>query len=429
MTRRSWPIRAVATLGASVLVGAVIGGVSLRFWPGVVGQAMAAIGLPIESDTPFEGEQTTLLLPSADRLSEALDTYVTRSTPVAGFDIDTTYPAQVRTGLSEEARSDLPDARDARSTVSVLTGQVRLRNSAVQYGSRQDAQNAFQQITGAQPGDETQTSSYVAEAGEVDDGSTHQWGAVLVDNAVVFTDRETPADEDSDEDSWSTSAAAAPAEVDLDAVVAALEQTAQEAREQVTSQTNVPTASSEPVDAVAVATELMTETDSCAECSVTGQITYQADGHSGTAVSFGADYSQSTSGSYSPAEQVGIVLVADDGSIDWWGADAGRLLYGYHVLAQDSTGNIFIAYNPGRYNGVQVLIPSRGFGGYSFTADQAATYAPTYAAGFYSAEAEDSDGDGEYEIHESINTCDPMCASGNYVDATYTWDGEWYVKQ
>jgi hypothetical protein len=89
----------------------------------------------------------------------------------------------------------------------------------------------------------------------------------------------------------------------------------------------------------------------------------------------------------------------------------------------DETGNIFLDYNPGRYNGVIVLRPVEG-GLVNF-----GTLPPPdgYDGRFYSAHAFDLEGDGIYEIETAINDCLPSCAEGTVDFTTYTWNGSDYA--
>jgi hypothetical protein len=79
----------------------------------------------------------------------------------------------------------------------------------------------------------------------------------------------------------------------------------------------------------------------------------------------------------------------------------------------DALGHIFLGFDPGRYNGVIVLVPTRdGF-------DDLGTLPPPddYQTRFYCASVVDVDHDGVYEVVEP-----PFCGSG-----TYRWRGTDYV--
>ncbi len=88
----------------------------------------------------------------------------------------------------------------------------------------------------------------------------------------------------------------------------------------------------------------------------------------------------------------------------------------------DAEGNIFINYNPGRYNGVIVLRPVAGgfedFGTLPSPRD--------YNGRFYYAKATDPDHDGIYDIEESTNDCQPSCAEASITNTLHTWNGTDY---
>ncbi|OLT36423.1 hypothetical protein BJF84_10420 [Rhodococcus sp. CUA-806] len=89
----------------------------------------------------------------------------------------------------------------------------------------------------------------------------------------------------------------------------------------------------------------------------------------------------------------------------------------------DSTGNTFVTYNPGRYDGVLVLIPTAdgfedpGVSGNEFSGRLA----------YYYAELEGPGSNGQYAIRQSSNDCEPDCAGGTITDELLTWNGQEYV--
>ncbi|MEU0228716.1 hypothetical protein ABZ177_30835 [Streptomyces sp. NPDC006284] len=94
--------------------------------------------------------------------------------------------------------------------------------------------------------------------------------------------------------------------------------------------------------------------------------------------------------------------------------------------ATDSTRNVFVTYNPGRYDGVLVLVPTAdGFAdiGWSSAGDH-------YSGGrfaFYHARPVGPGEDGQYAIVHSIKGCDPSCAEGATSKVTLRWDGRDYL--
>lgn len=92
----------------------------------------------------------------------------------------------------------------------------------------------------------------------------------------------------------------------------------------------------------------------------------------------------------------------------------------------DALGHVFLDYDPGRYNGVVVLVPTEaGF-------DELATLPPTpddYAGRFYCAGSTDLDGDGVYEIVKpKFCECTAVCEPDAKAH-TYRWRGTDYIEQ
>jgi hypothetical protein len=91
----------------------------------------------------------------------------------------------------------------------------------------------------------------------------------------------------------------------------------------------------------------------------------------------------------------------------------------------DSTGNAFITYNPGRYDGVLVLVPTpSGF------EDPGWSMSGTHYAGkraYYDAKPQGPGPDGKYTIVQSRNDCVPDCARGTTTSTVLHWDGKDYV--
>lgn len=181
-----------------------------------------------------------------------------------------------------------------------------------------------------------------------------------------------------------------------------------------------------PVDA---ARTVLTGAEVCALCIVTSEVvlTAPAGGH---VLTFGPDESVPEA-----SDEVAVVLLDADQQVIWWGADdTGGPYWAYEAIGQDASGNVYIRYNPGRYDGVQVLVPGLGYG-YGAAQDVAAQvdasefggYAPTFAQGYYDASTVDVDGDGVWEIHRELTDCFLGCEPG--VGPEDLWfDGEQFVR-
>ena len=93
----------------------------------------------------------------------------------------------------------------------------------------------------------------------------------------------------------------------------------------------------------------------------------------------------------------------------------------------DSTGNAFITYNPGRYDGVLVLIPTAyGFEDIGWADQRTGTrYYGKHA--YYYANLEGPGQDGRYTIRQFNNDCTPTCAGGTVTSQDLHWNGTDYV--
>lgn len=119
---------------------------------------------------------------------------------------------------------------------------------------------------------------------------------------------------------------------------------------------------------------------------------------------------------------------------DWdWGCGDARP----NRPATDGTGNVFLYYNPGRYDGVIIL---RAAGGKIQDFDTLPPSSNTKAAdakddyegsgpfGYYANTAPDPTAHGRLEIKQFTNDCNPDCAGGRITSEIYRWDGQRYVR-
>src|ERR1700738_1323172 len=85
----------------------------------------------------------------------------------------------------------------------------------------------------------------------------------------------------------------------------------------------------------------------------------------------------------------------------------------------DSTGNAFVKYNPGRYDGVLVLVPTP-------TGFQDIGWGNTHYQGkhaYYYAKLEGPGSNGQYTIRQFNNDCSPSCAGGAIPSHVLQWNG------
>ena len=102
-----------------------------------------------------------------------------------------------------------------------------------------------------------------------------------------------------------------------------------------------------------------------------------------------------------------------------------RETFGFANPATDATGNTFITYNPGCYDGVLVLIPDPG--GFEDIGwdDTYSHYSGRHA--YYYAELVGPGSDGMYTNRQSSNDCTPSCAEGAVTSKILHWNGSDYI--
>jgi hypothetical protein len=94
--------------------------------------------------------------------------------------------------------------------------------------------------------------------------------------------------------------------------------------------------------------------------------------------------------------------------------------------ATDSTANVFLTYNPRRYNGVLVLVPTNdGFKDPGWSDTKYGSHYDGKRA--YYADLQGPDADGRYTIIKSRNDCHPDCAGGTITGQTLHWNGSDYT--
>jgi hypothetical protein len=95
--------------------------------------------------------------------------------------------------------------------------------------------------------------------------------------------------------------------------------------------------------------------------------------------------------------------------------------------ATDATGNTFITYNPGRYDGVLVLVPTAA--GFEDIGWDDQSYGTQYDGkrAYYNAKLDGLGPDRTYAIRTSHNDCEPSCADGTTTEQVLHWTGTDYV--
>ena len=97
--------------------------------------------------------------------------------------------------------------------------------------------------------------------------------------------------------------------------------------------------------------------------------------------------------------------------------------FGFPSPATDATGNTFINYNPGRFDGVVVLIPTDD--GFEDIGLDDSGYSGRLA--YYYAEVIGPGSNGEFVIRQWQQDCTPSCAEGADTSEDLHWNGSGYA--
>ncbi|HEV2782394.1 MAG TPA: hypothetical protein VGX25_23625 [Actinophytocola sp.] len=123
---------------------------------------------------------------------------------------------------------------------------------------------------------------------------------------------------------------------------------------------------------------------------------------------------------------VAHIVVLDPTHQVRWSYSADWLDIGLSYPHSDKSGNLFIEFNPGRYDGVVVLRPvADGFEDFSTLPDPEVND----PGRFYGARLIDTDQRGNFLIELSKNDCTPDCADGTVTQTVYSWNGADYAPQ
>ena len=97
------------------------------------------------------------------------------------------------------------------------------------------------------------------------------------------------------------------------------------------------------------------------------------------------------------------------------------------LIDRDKTGNLFVQYNPGRYDGFMILRPvADGFHTFE-TVPKVEGVCSDYRGKFYNSAIAGTDSNGNYEIELEENDCNVSCESGGVPEGQYYWNGSEYA--
>lgn len=121
-----------------------------------------------------------------------------------------------------------------------------------------------------------------------------------------------------------------------------------------------------------------------------------------------------------------VIAITDSDSEVRWTRRTEDTLYSFRLASpiSDSTGNAFLLYNPGRYDGVVVLSPQ---GSKIRVLRTMLPAQPVPYWRFYNSRLLPQNRSGEYVIRYYRHSCFPSCAEGATTARDYRWSGKDYV--
>ncbi|WP_433533795.1 hypothetical protein ACQPZK_16455 [Micromonospora sp. CA-249363] len=120
--------------------------------------------------------------------------------------------------------------------------------------------------------------------------------------------------------------------------------------------------------------------------------------------------------------QFAIVAVNSGGELQWRKPLGDWYSLDYADPPTDSSGNVFLTYDPGGESGVIILRAiDDGIDDFGTLPDPGEYNARFYGAKLIQVER-------TYQVDKATNDCDPNCAEGDVTHAYYYWNGTDYVE-
>lgn len=118
-----------------------------------------------------------------------------------------------------------------------------------------------------------------------------------------------------------------------------------------------------------------------------------------------------------------VVSSETTGDVLWLDRSSSNYEYQLALDGPDGSGNIFVKYNPGRYDGIEVIRPTAE-GMEVIHDDYSDSVEPPL---FYSAALDTLSPGGAFDIEKIDWSCDPSCAEGKSTSTFFRWDGRTYA--
>ncbi len=130
-----------------------------------------------------------------------------------------------------------------------------------------------------------------------------------------------------------------------------------------------------------------------------------------------------------PPGQGRAAVIDEKGRVRWSYQTEDSFFYSFKIAnpASDATENIFVKYNPGRYDGVAIFRPT--IEGMTTLKSYELGTSSEVAGGFYDAELLPADRNGNFRVKQRTNSCEPSCADGKIEHRIFVWNGSSYVPE
>jgi len=180
--------------------------------------------------------------------------------------------------------------------------------------------------------------------------------------------------------------------------------------------------STTPEPTVSIDADLLCHTQVAADANVEGTTVIQHPAWGSTTIIVCGPMLDATD---SPVSTAGVLAVDATGSVKWSWLYGDNYTFRLAEPATDASGNIFVVYNPGRYDGVMIMRPTNDSIDVLATTYNGYQVEPTPLY-FYDTNLYGPGSDGLYEIVQSNGDC---VQSVTDCETFFVWDGTTYVQR